>query len=386
MSEAPAPFDGRLARLRAAMASAGIDALAVNYGPDFTWLTGFNKPVVYDVGKGQGDWVNVMLVPLERAPVVFINPSWGMDISSHLWVEDIRLRPLDQDPDAWLAGELASLALAGKTIAATKTLWAQTLLSLQSGESSARFVPASNAFMDRVRSIKDGQEIALLEQAARITDLAFGSVVDRMRIGMTERELLAELDYQILRHGGAGHSFQPTIVVDGHGERRAVNAVQRDADRPLRSGATVAFDFGVVYESYCSDFGRSVFIGKPDPEALAAWQSITRADQRAVAQMGAGMMTPQGIHDLVVESVTEDGFRDQFSWYALGHAIGLDVHEDPWMQPPFGDPIEAGMVFALEPKIGRPGKFYVRCEDVVAVEDSGGRALTTFSYDPIIIG
>lgn len=386
MTTAPEPFRGRLERLRTALDQAGFNGLVTNYGPDFTWLTGFNKPVAYDVGKGHGDWVNVLIVPLDRDPVVLVNPSWGMDVGGKLWISDVRSRPMDQEPDTWLAGELRTLGLDGATLAVTKMLWAQSLLSLQAGAPTTHFVPATNAFMDRVRSIKDAQEIALLEQAARITDLAFGSVIERMRVGMTERELLAELDYQILLHGGDGHSFQPTIVVDGHGVRRAVNVVQRDADRPLQSGATVAFDFGVLYEGYCSDFGRSVFMGRPDPEALAAWQSITRAECLVAAEMGSGKISPMAVHDFVVERVSEDGFRDNFSWYALGHAIGLDVHEDPWMQPPFDEPLQAGMVVALEPKIGKPGTFYVRCEDVMVIENEHARPLTRFSYDPIVVG
>lgn len=383
---APPPYAARLARLHAAMRAAELDAFVTNYGPNVTWLTGLTKPVAYDVGKGHGDWANLLVAPLDRDPVMLVNPSWGMDISGRTWVEDVRLRPLDRDPDDWLATELRRIELESARIGVTKTVWSQSLLALQAGLPGARCLPAGDGFMDRVRSIKDTHEIAQLEQAARITDLAFGAVVERMRIGMSERDLLAELDYQILRHGGAGHSFQPTIVVDGHGERRAMNATQPDADRPIQAGATVAFDFGVLYEGYCSDFGRSVFMGHPDPEALAAWHSITRAEQLVMAEMGDGKITPMGVHDFVVERVTEDGFRDNFSWYALGHAIGLDVHEEPWMQPPFDEPLRAGMVVALEPKIGKPGRFYVRCEDVMVIESSRARPLTRFSYDPLVIG
>jgi D-alanyl-D-alanine dipeptidase len=118
---------------------------------------------------------------------------------------------------------------------------------------------------------------------------------------------------------------------------------------------------------------------------LRAWKSITKAIQAAMGVMGHGKITPAGVHDFVVESVTEDGFRDQFSWYALGHAIGLDVHENPWMLPEWTDPIEAGMCFALEPKIGRPGQFYVRCEDVIVVEQERARSLTRSTYEPIVI-
>jgi Xaa-Pro aminopeptidase len=107
-------------------------------------------------------------------------------------------------------------------------------------------------------------------------------------------------------------------------------------------------------------------MGEAQDEPLRAWDSITRGIRAAFEVMGAGKISPAQVHDFVVECVTEDGFRDQFSWYALGHSIGLNVHEDPLMLPQFTEPIKAGMCFALEPKIGRPGSFYVRCEDVLS--------------------
>jgi Xaa-Pro aminopeptidase len=375
----------RLERLRAAMHADRLDALFLNHGPDYTWLTGLPTPVSYENAKGAGDWVVGLLVLLERDPLLVGKASWaGAALDQDCWISDVRLLPADADPDAFLAAQLRGLGLERATIAVNRGLWAQTLLSLQHALPEARCVVATTVYMDQLRGVKDAHEIAIMERAAAITDAAFGDVVARMRLGMSERDVLAELDYQIRRHGGDGVSFMPTIVVDGAGARRYPQIISRD-NQPLTAGLTVAFDFGVVRESYCSDFGRSVFMGEPRPEALAAWQSLTRAQLATMAVMGDGAISPAAIHDFVVARVTEDGFREQFSWWALGHSIGLDVHEDPWMLPNFTAPIRAGMCFALEPKIGRPGAFYVRCEDVVVVEAARARPLTRYAYEPIVI-
>jgi Xaa-Pro aminopeptidase len=79
------------------------------------------------------------------------------------------------------------------------------------------------------------------------------------------------------------------------------------------------------------------------------------------------------------------GWGDYYMPMDLGHAIGLDVHENPWHRPGFDEPIRSNMVFTLEPKVWKPGEFYVRCEDVVVVGPTGARSLTKFHYDPIVI-
>jgi Xaa-Pro dipeptidase len=374
----------RIERVRSAMRENGIDALYLTYGPDFQYVTGLEEPVTWRVGRQFGDWITGLVLPLEGEPVLILRPSWLREYESGLPFE-VRVMPDGADPDAFLAEQVKSLSLDGGTIGVPKMVWAQTLLALQSALPSARFLPLSDAWVDRVRAIKDADEIALLEQAARITDAAFSAIVEQMHVGMLDRDLAIEIDYQLKRAGGDGFSFMPTVVLDGRGVRWARNWVDRVEPRPIEAGMTVAFDFGVVYRGYCSDFGRSVFMGEAHAEPLRAWRSITNAIQAAMGVMGDGKITPAGIHDFVVECVTADGFRGQFSWYALGHAIGLDVHENPWMLPEFTEPIRAGMCFALEPKIGRPGQYYVRCEDVVVVERERARPLTRSTYEPIVI-
>ncbi len=374
----------RIERTRATMRQHGIDALFLNYGPMFQYVTGLEKPVTYDVGRQEGDWITGLVLPLEGEPTLILRPSWLREYVEGAPFE-VMAMPDGGEPDAFMAESAQRLGLDGKTIGIPKTVWGQSVLSLQAALPNARLVPMSDLFVDRIRTIKQPDEIALLEEAARITDAAFAAIVERMHVGMLDRDLAVEIDYQLKKNGGDAFSFMPTVVLDGHGTRWARNYIDRATPQPITAGMTVAFDFGVVYRGYCSDFGRSVFMGEAKDEPLRAWRSITKAIQAAMVVMGDGRITPAGIHDFVVESVTEDGFRDQFSWYALGHAIGLDVHENPWMLPEFTEPIEAGMCFALEPKIGRPGQFYVRCEDVVVVEQECARSLTRSTYEPIVI-
>lgn len=379
-------YQNRLERLQSAMRHDGIDMMFLNYGADFTWLTGLTEPIYYDIMKSKGDWVTGLLVSSEHDPVLLLHEYFAVGLPSDLWISDVRIHRNDDDPDAFVTRTLGDLNADGKTLAVDKMAWAQTLLSLQRAAPAATFIAATDDYTDAIRVVKDEDEIALMQRAAEITDLALGATVPRMKAGMTERDVAVEVDYQLRRHGGDGPSFYPGIIAVGNGSDPARHIFERNTDLTLEPGMTVAFDFGVLYRGYCSDFGRSVFIGEPHPDALAAYASITSASRKAMQEMGDGRTTPAGLCDFVNELVTADGFSEHYMYLGLGHSIGCDVHESPWLTPEFDDPIRSGMCYTLEPKVWKPGVFYVRCEDVVVVGEEQGRSLTRYSYEPIIVG
>lgn len=379
------PYETRLGRVRAAMAAAGVDLMVLTYGADITYLTGILTPMYYTILKGPGDWITSLIVGHERPPTLVLQKSFAVRIREQTDLEDVRILPDGADPDAFLAAALADYSPTGKTVAVSKMIWGQTLLSLQAGAPGARFVPATNSWMDTIRAIKDPDELAVMERAAEITDQAMAATLARLRVGMSEWDVAAEVDYQIKRHGGDGSSFYPGIICVGNGSDPQRHIFTRNTDMRLDPGTTVAFDFGVLYKGYCSDFGRSVFIGEPLPEAVAAYRSIVAAKLAVMELMGDGMVTPTAIRDFVAERVSADGFGEYYMINGLGHAIGLEVHEEPWLRPPYNEPIRAGMCFTLEPKVWKPGVFYVRSEDVVAVEASRARPLTRAPYDIHVI-
>lgn len=379
------PYERRLERVRAAMAAAGIDLLFLNYGPDFTYLSGLIGPIYYDIMKTSGDWIAGMIVGHDRAPTLVLPAFFAIQVREQTWLDDIRILPSGADPDRFLADTLAEYQPAGKTIATSKMLWAQTLLSLQATAPDSRFVIASQTWMDSIRVVKDPDEIALMERAAEITDAAFAATLAQMKVGMTERDVAIEVDYQLRRHGGDGPSFYPGIICVGNGSDPQRHIFTRNTDMVLDHGTTVAFDFGTLYRGYCSDFGRSVFIGEPREDALKAYTTITAANQAAMAIMRDGAVTPTEVCDFVAGLAKDAGFEEYYYYNGLGHSIGLDVHEEPWLRPPYNEPIRAGMCFTLEPKIWKPGVFYVRCEDVVLVGAEGARSLTLSPYDVHVV-
>lgn len=379
------PYTKRLERVRTAMRAWDVDLMFLNYGPDMTYISGIIGPMYYPILKGDGDWITGLIVSLDRDPILVLQQYFAINIEEQTWIQDIRVLPDDHDPDTFLAKILAEFQPQEKTIAISKMLWGQTLLSLQSAAPQTRFIAATNAMMDAVRTIKDPDEIAHMQRAAEITDLALESTLQQMRIGMTERDVATEVLYQIKQHGGDGDSFYPGIIGVGNGSDPQRHIFTRNTDMALAAGTTVAFDFGVLYQGYCSDFGRSAFMGEPHADALAAYRSITELVKATTEIMADGRMTPAQIADFARDRVTVDGFGEYYMYLGLGHAIGLEVHEEPWFRPGSDEPIRAGMCFTVEPKIWVPGVYYVRCEDVVVVGEERGNALTKFHYEPNVI-
>jgi Xaa-Pro aminopeptidase len=380
-------YQCRLGRLREAMRQWGADLIFFNPGPDLTYISGLLTPMYYPILKMAGDWITGLILGLDKDPVLILQENFAVDhVESRTWIQDIRVLPEGKEPDAYLSEIVAEFEPNGKTIAVSKMLWGQTLLSLQSAAPGARFIPATNEMMDRVRSIKDEQELRFMERAAEITDQVFAATLKALRVGMTERDVATEVVYQIGRHGGDGYSFYPGIICVGNDSDPDRHIMTRNTKVVLAPGTTVAFDFGVLYKGYCSDFGRSVFVGEPRPDALAAYRSITAASQAAMARMADGQVTPAQVCDFVRDRVTADGFGPWYYYLGLGHAIGLEVHEWPWLRPECTETIRAGMCFTVEPKVWKPGKFYVRCEDVVVVDQERARSLTRFDYEPIVVG
>ncbi|HEU0115719.1 MAG TPA: Xaa-Pro peptidase family protein [Thermomicrobiales bacterium] len=373
----------RLARVRAAMAEWGADLLVLNFGPDFLYATGMQGPMYYTILKGGGDWATCAIVGQERDPVILLHPTFAVGVDA--WVDDVRVMPEDADPQHWLADALAEFAPAGKTIAAGKMLWAETLLAVQQAAPSARFIPATNAMMDRMRAVKDEHELALMARAAEIADVALAETLKRMRPGMTERDVAIEVEHQIRLAGGDGPSFAAGIIAVGNGSDPQRHIFTRNTGQRLEPGMTVAFDFGALYQGYCSDFGRSAFIGEPNPEELAAYEAITTGNQALMPLMRDGAIAPAELADAMRDHVAARGFGEWYLYGGLGHSIGLEVHEEPWLRPPYDEPIRTNMVFTVEPKVWKPGVFYVRCEDMVVVGPDGARPLTHAPYAPNVV-
>ena len=232
-----------------------------------------------------------------------------------------------------------------------------------------------NAF----RAIKEDWELDRMRQAQEITDKAFSEVCPRIKEGMTEKELCAELIYCLYKNGAEGLSFAP-IVVAGPNSSMPHGV---PGDRKLQNGDFITMDFGVIYKGYCSDMTRTVALGYATDEMKKVYDTVLQAQLAGIAATKAGV-TGQQIDGAARKVISDAGYGSCFG-HGYGHCLGLEIHEAPNCNPRNDKPMPAGAVSSAEPGIYLPGKFGVRIEDVVIIRENGCEDITKSPKNLIIL-
>ena len=243
---------------------------------------------------------------------------------------------------------------------------------------NAKLVPMHEKIA-QFRQVKEDYELQRMRKAQEITDAAFGEILPRIREGITEKELAAELVYCLLKNGGEGLSFEP-IVVSGPNTSLPHGV---PGDRKLQKGDFITMDFGVIYQGYCSDMTRTVALGYVTEEMEKVYNTVLEAQLAGIAASRAGV-TGKDIDGAARKVITDAGYGAYFG-HGYGHSLGLEVHELPSCSPASDVPMEENMVSSAEPGIYLPGKFGVRIEDVVVFTADGCEILTQSPKNLIIV-
>jgi Xaa-Pro dipeptidase len=221
----------------------------------------------------------------------------------------------------------------------------------------------------RLRRTKGPDELEKLARAASITDEATREVMSRLRAGMTELDVALALSAAI---GAAGGTLAFDTLVQS-GPRSALPHGSPSA-RKLAKGDLVLLDFGAVFGGYPADTTRMAVIGEPSGRQLDIHALVLEAHDAAIRAVRAGVTTGD-VDAAARDVITAAGMGDHF-FHRTGHGLGLEIHEDPSLDPGSKTVLETGMVFTIEPGIYIPGWGGVRIEDDVVVEARGCRMLT----------
>ena len=251
-------------------------------------------------------------------------------------------------------------------------------LNLFKDRLDAEFVPKQTE-INSFRASKELWEIERLMKAQEITDKAFTEVLGRIREGMTEKELCAELIYCLYKNGGEGLSFDP-IVVSGPNTSMPHGV---PGDRKLQKGDFITMDFGVLYQGYCSDMTRTVALGYATDEMKKVYQTVLDAQLAGIAVSKAGVSGKE-IDGAARDVISQAGYGKYFG-HGYGHSLGLEIHEDPNCNARNDQPLPLHAVCSAEPGIYLPGKFGVRIEDVVIMEENGCVDITKSPKNLIIL-
>ena len=243
---------------------------------------------------------------------------------------------------------------------------------------NAKLVPM-HAEISGFRSVKEDWELDNMRKAQAITDKAFAEMCGRIKAGMTEKELQAELIYCLYKNGGEGLSFDP-IVVSGPNTSLPHGVA---TDRVIQAGDFVTMDFGVLYNGYCSDMTRTVAVGFATEEMKKIYEIVLQAQLAGIAATRAGV-TGKEIDGAARKVISDAGYGEYFG-HGYGHSLGLEVHESPSPNAANDNPMPAGAVAPAEPGIYLPGKFGVRIEDVVIFTADGCENITKSPKNLIIV-
>ena len=241
--------------------------------------------------------------------------------------------------------------------------------------------PLMNAqgILNRLRSQKQPHELAYMQQAQDITDAAFAEVVKRIRPGVTEREIAAELVYQMLLRGAEGNSFDPIVVAGARGSMP--HGVPSDAK--IQAGDFVTMDFGCLKGGYCSDMTRTVAVGSATEEMKNVYYTVLKAQLAGIAAACPGIKGKE-IDGAARRVIEEAGYGAYFG-HGFGHCLGLDIHEPPFAGPSGEVPMPVNCLSSAEPGIYLPGKFGVRIEDVMILRPEGAEVITKAPKMELII-
>ena len=255
-----------------------------------------------------------------------------------------------------------------------------TVAELQSFEENlhAKLIPFGDK-INAFRSVKEEWELDRIRKAQEITDKAFAEVVTRIKTGMTEKQLQAELIYCLYKNGGEGLSFDP-IVVSGPNTSLPHGVA---TDRVIREGDFITMDFGAIYGGYCADMTRTVAVGFATEEMEKVYNTVLAAQQAGIAITRAGV-TGKEIDGAARELIAEAGYGEYFG-HGYGHCIGMECHEMPSCSPSGLIPMEVNMVSSAEPGIYLPGKFGVRIEDLVIITAEGTENITKSPKNLMIV-
>ncbi len=245
-------------------------------------------------------------------------------------------------------------------------------------ELRAQLIPYTKQ-INGFRAVKEEWELALMRKAQEITDRAFADVLPRIKAGMTELELQAELIYCLYKNGGQGLSFDP-IVVSGPNTSLPHGVA---GERVLQDGDFITMDFGVLYRGYCSDMTRTVALGRATEEMKAVYNTVLLAQNEALKASKAGVPGRE-IDGVARKIIADSGYGDYFG-HGYGHSLGLEVHESPSPSPSNPDGMPLNSVASAEPGIYLPGKFGVRIEDVVIFKENGCENITHSPKELIIL-
>ncbi len=354
-------YQERLERVRDYLLEIDADHAFLTPSANFEYLAGFS----YDMRER----LVGLVVRKDEEPFI-IAPSFDVsNIEGQTWIKNMLPWAEDEDPYGLLRREIGQANNTFALFDMSTPLGVFWLFreKVQDPERTDLVSP----FIEEMRLVKDAEEIGLMKKAGGVIDSAIMHAFERADIGMTEIEMQQLIHNEIVRKGA-----RPTFAAVQFGENSAKPHAEAGT-RELRVGDIVLLDCGCSISGYNTDMTRVAVVGPPSSQQEKVYSVVLEAQKTALDSIRAGMTCSAA--DGVARRVIDEGGYGEFFTHRLGHGIGLQVHEPPYLVNGNSSVLQPGMCHSIEPGIYLQDKFGIRIEDLVAVTEDGAELLT---YSP----
>jgi len=366
-------YTDRQRRLARRLEKEAVDALFLGPSADLEYLTGVERQIPnFGEAAYANGWVAGAFLRPDADPIfVFPRMFAAFDLRDE---PEGELVVVNETDDGFATFERVARGLGSTgTVAVGDRVWAETALNLGRIFGLDRLRTGST-LVNELRRVKTPEELEAMGRAIRTVEQAMAAVAPLVVPGATMAQLAEAVEHELRAAGSRTPSFT-THIFTGLGDDD-LDSGTKTAHERMPDGTSVMFDFGGVVDGYCSDFGRTIYCGEPPDDYRETYEVMLAAQEAGRAAAAAG--TPAFKVNAACRRPIEDAGLGEHFRHRMGHGIGLDIHERPFISPEDETALEPGMTFTDEPSIIIPGRFSVRIEDILVCEEGGGRILNDY--------
>jgi Xaa-Pro aminopeptidase len=366
-------YADRQRRLAQRMEAEAVDVLFLGPSADLEYLTSVERQIPnFGEAAYANGWVSGAFLRPGADPIfVFPRMFAAFDLREEPEGELVIVNETD-DGFATFERVARGLGTTG-TVAVGDRVWAETALNLGRIFGLDRLRTGST-LVNELRRVKTPEELEAMRRAIRTAEQAMAGVAPLVVPGATMAQLVEAVEHELNAAGSRTPSFATHIFTGLDDDD--LDSSTKTAHEPMPDGTSVMFDFGGVVDGYCSDFGRTIYCGEPPDDYRETYEIMLAAQEAGRVAAAAGTPASE-VNAACRRPIEEAGLGEHFR-HRMGHGIGLDIHERPFISPEDETPLEPGMTFTDEPSIIIPGGFSVRIEDILVCEEGGGRVLNDY--------
>jgi len=361
-------YQERMDKVHLKLEESGADFALLTPAPNFQYLAGYEYHM--------RERLVALLVKRGADPMIIVPAFEESDHKSHTWVKEFLGWAEDENPYVMIADSLGS---SGKeySVLLDNSLPLGVYWQLEKALGGFKKAQSITPTIDRMRISKSETELDLMKKAGHIIDDAVMKAFSQAQLGMSELDVQRLVHNEIIRQGAL-----PTFAAVLFGEKSALPHAG-PGSRILKKGDVVLMDCGCSLDGYNTDMTRCGVAGVPTKEIEKVHSIVLRAEETAIEKITSGMNcgTADGIARRIIE---DEGYGDYFT-HRLGHGIGLEVHEPPYLVRGSTEELGKGMCHSIEPGIYLEGKFGIRIEDLACVRDDGIEVITYSPRDLILL-